>query len=174
MVDWKRAFVVRPRSAVGGNSLAAPLVAATNSARRSTAEERRARVDQKSLPQCLASNEHTEAHVTAVGEGGLCGHRLLEELDMQQDYDAVFAMTRGTAHGATIVNFAFDNCSIGVRLLPGHHREAYPVVSVRADKFFNIGRVDGRTVRAGVEFGLNPRNADFGEGDPLAPARDRV
>lgn len=138
------------------------MIAATNGARGTTAQERGARVDQEPLAEGLTPYEHPEAHVAAIRQRGLRGDRLPEELDVQQNHDAVLTVTRRAAHGTTIVNLAFDNRSVGIRLLPWHDREPNPIAAIGAGEFFNIRRVDGRTVRTRVEFGFNPRNADFG------------
>ena len=75
---------------------------------------------------------------------------------MEKNDDAVLAVTGGTAHGTTIVNLSFHDSGVVTGFLPRHDRKPHPVGFVSADEFFNFRRVDGRTVRASVEFGLNP------------------
>ena len=64
-----------------------------------------------------------------------------------------------------------DHDLVKFAVLPGMHCETYPVFAVSFE-LFELGRVKGRRLRAGVDFGFQPRHADLRQADPFTPARE--
>ena len=49
-----------------------------------------------------------------------------------------------------------------------------PLVAVVAHKLFDVIGMQGRTMRAAVNLGFDPRHTNTGEGNPLTPADNSV
>lgn len=60
------------------------------------------------MAERFATYEHPEAHFVAISERGFGGDGVAAEHDVDEDNDAIFAVSRRAAHGATVVDGAFD------------------------------------------------------------------
>ncbi|TQO18793.1 hypothetical protein FB472_0316 [Rhodoglobus vestalii] len=154
--------------------LTAPLVASPDFAGCAPAEKRFICVDEKPLAERFATDKHPKAHLIAVGKGCFCVDRATTQLHLNMHHNAIFAVTGRTAHRPTVVHCTFDGRSIRIRLLPRLHLKTHPVAAVIANKLFDAIGVERRTMRAGIDLRLYPRNTNAGEGNPLTPAHNSV
>lgn len=77
---------------ISRSNLVAPLIAPPNVARCTSAEERLIGVDEESLAERFAAEEHPEPHLIAVREGRLGGDGVAAQLDIDEHYEAIFVV----------------------------------------------------------------------------------
>lgn len=74
------------------DELVTSLIAAANRARRTSAEERGVRVDEKTLTESFAPHEHPEPHLVAIRERSFCHDWAPAQVDIDVHDDAALTV----------------------------------------------------------------------------------
>ena len=101
----------------------------------------------------MPADQHAKHHLVTTGERDLSWNHPPAEPHIHQHHQAILRMPGRAANCAPVVNSTFDQYLVEFAVLPRMHGKTNPVFAV-AFELFEPCRVEGRRLRARVDFGL--------------------